>query len=173
MKARPKFRFLVIAALLALTMRACVLETVRVSDDSMLPVFADDDVALVCKACYGLRVPGSGAMLLEWKAPAHGDLVVVAGAGDPPTTLLRRITALPGETAKLEDGSTVELKPGEYFLSAEKKEGTVDSRKIGPVPRRTIVGKVTHSWNGKTPSKEGDSQVQSADPNRRILRPVL
>lgn len=171
-----RIRLLLWVAFAALCMRACVLEPVKLTDDSMAPTFAEGDVALTFKLRYGIRVPGAGAMLLEWQEPKVGDLVVVAAVGEPAATLLRRVAAGPGEKARLENGTEVTLKPGEYFVLADKKDGTLDSRRIGPVLRRTIIGKVTHRWvsgDAKTPSSPADSQVDSSEPNRRSLLPVL
>lgn len=168
-----RIRLLLWAVFAAFLMRACVLEPVKLSDDSMTPTLADGDVAFVSKLRYGIRVPGAGAMLIEWREPQKGDLVVAASVGDPTVTLLRRVGAVPGEKARLDDGNVVTLKPGEYFLVADKKEGTLDSRRIGPVLRRTIIGKVTHRWTAKTPSSPGDSRVDSSEPKGRTLLPVL
>jgi len=168
-----RIRLFLWVAFAALLMRACVLEPVQISDDSMAPTFASGDVAFVYKLRYGLRVPGAGAMLLEWQEPRVGDLVVAASIADPPVTLRRRVAALPGDRAKLTNGTEITLKPGEYFLVADKKSGTLDSRQIGPVLRRTIIGKVTHRWTTKTPSTLRDSQVDSSESKGRTLLPVL
>jgi signal peptidase I len=153
----------------ALLLRACVLEPVRVTDESMTPVLQEGEVVLVSKFRYGLRVPGAGAILAEWDPPQKGDLVVAVSVGDPPVNLLRRITGLPGEKMPLPDGKELVLKEGEYFLSAEQKDA-IDSRKLGPAPRKTIIGKATHIWLAKRPSAEAGSQVESS--NRRLLQPL-
>lgn len=155
-----RLKYLFFAACVAFAMRACVVEPVRLSDDSMAPAFSDGDVAFVSKLSYGIRVPGAGAMLWEWAAPKKGDLVVAVNVGDPPVSLMRRIGALPGEKVTVE-GKEIELKAGQYFLLAEKKEGVMDSRRFGPVPRRSIIGKVTYAWVPKNPSNEEGSKVES------------
>lgn len=159
----------------ALGLRACVLEPVRMTDESMLPMLQDGDVALVSKLRYGLRIPGAGAMVLEWQEPQKGDLVVAVSVGDPPISVLRRITAVAGEKVMDPDGKEITLKEGEFFLAAEQKDA-IDSRKLGPVPRKTIIGKATHVWLGKRPSPEASSQVESAQsaPQSawRVLQPL-
>jgi signal peptidase I len=165
-----RLKFVLLAACTALVMRACVVEPVRLTDDSMSPLFSDGDVAFVSKLRYGIRVPGAGAMLWEWAEPQKGDLVVAVSIGDPPVNLMRRISGLPGEKVVWE-GKEVELKAGEYFLRAEKEEGVMDSRNFGPVPRRSIIGKVTYAWVPKSPSKEDGSKVESE--KSRTLQPVL
>lgn len=167
---------LIWVAALALVLRACVLEPVRITDDSMQPRLLDGDVALVSKLRYGLRVPGAGALLLEWASPAVGDLVVSVAVGDPPVNVLRRITAVAGDKVTMPDGKEATLKEGEFWLAAEQNEGVMDSRKMGPVPRKSIVGKATHVWLAKRPSAQGGSQVESQQPERsagwRFLQPL-
>jgi signal peptidase I len=158
-------------AAVALVLRACVLEPVRMTDESMSPVLQEGDVALVSKLRYGLRVPGAGSLLAEWNAPRDGDFVVAVSVGDPPVSLLRRITGVPHEKVKLPDGKELLLKEGEYFLSAEGAD-SMDSRKLGPVPRKAIIGKATHIWLAKRPSAEAGSRVESPKPEWRILQPL-
>ncbi len=165
MRKRFKAIFFVICA--AFLMRACVLEPVRMSDESMSPVLSEGEVALVSRLAYGLRVPGAGAMLLRWKKPEKGDLVVAVAVGDPPVNLLRRIENLPGESVpNIEGNSTIQLKANEYYLVAEQKDGVMDSRKLGPIPERAIIGKVTYLWGAKKSSNEAQSKVESAEPER-------
>jgi signal peptidase I len=162
---------LFLVAFAALVMRACVIEPVRITDDSMAPLFSDGDVVFVSKLHYGVRVPGAGAMLWEWSKPKKGDLVVVDGVGDPPVSLLRRIVALPGEKV---DWSTTRgglLGADEYFVDADKKEGVVGGWQLGPVRRRAIIGKVSYTWFAKNPSKQEESKVESGE--ARIPQPVL
>lgn len=154
--------------LAALVMRACVFEPVRLADDAMLPLLGEGEVALISKLRYGLRVPGAGAVLVEWDAPRKGDLVAAVAVGDPPLNLLRRVGAVPGEKATLGDGSVVELKPGEFFLVADQPTAAIDSRKFGPVPRKAIIGKATHVLFGKRVSGEAGSGVESS----RTLEPL-
>lgn len=157
----------------AMVMRACVLEPVRSIDDSMAPKVLSGETVLVSKIRYGLRVPGAGAMLVEWSAPQRGDMVVVASVGDPPVTLLRKISGIPGDTVKLPDGKTAVLKDSEYFLEAEQKENALDSRQFGPVLRRAIIGKATHIWfsGDQSASDEEHSRVESD--KSRFLRKIL
>jgi signal peptidase I len=147
----------------ALCLRACVVESVRMSDDSMLPPLREGDVVFVSKLRYGLRMPGAGAILVEWASPQKGDLVVAVAVGDPPVNLLRRITGVPGDKVNGVDGKEITLKVGEYFLAAEQKDAT-DSRKLGPVSRKTLIGKATYVWAAKRPSTETSSRVESTKP---------
>ena len=156
---------------MALGLRACVFESVRMTDDSMLPLLHDGDVVFVSKLRYGLRIPGAGAILAEWSPPQKGDLVVSVSMGDPPVNLLRRITAVAGDKVAGPDGKDLTLKDGEFFLAAEQKDG-MDSRKIGPVNRKAIIGKATYVWVAKRSSSETGSQVESSKSDWRVLQPL-
>jgi signal peptidase I len=166
-----RIKILLLVALAALVMRACVVEPVRLTDDSMAPYLSEGDVAFVFKLSYGLRVPGSGALLWKWASPHQGDVVVAVNVGDPPVSVMRRISAGPGDVVSWEEGKNVTLKPDEYFLKAEKAEGSVDSQRFGPVPLRSIIGRVSYTWASKNPSKEGGSKVESEKP--RETQPPL
>lgn len=164
---RGRFRAIFFVVCAAFFMRACVLEPVRMSDESMSPVLNEGEIAFVSRLAYGLRVPGAGAMLLRWKSPQKGDLVVAVAVGDPPVNILRRVESLPGESVRnIEGNNTIELKSNEYYLVAEQKEGVMDSTKIGPIPERAIIGKVTYLWGSKKSSNERHSQVESSKSNR-------
>jgi signal peptidase I len=157
----------------ALTLRACVIEPVRLTDDYMAPTLQEGDLAFVSKVKYGLRVPGSGAMLISWAEPQKGDLVVAVNLGDPPATLMRRIGGLPGEKVPGPEGAEITLKDQEYFLVADSKGEASDSRRFGPVPQKSLLGKVSFTWITKKSSTAGASKVESVGSNRSESRPKL
>jgi signal peptidase I len=140
---------------LALGLRACVVEPVRVNDDAMSPKYREGDVLYINKLTYGLRVPGSGAILWDWVSPQRGDVVVVASVGDPPRTILRKISAREGD--KFPKGQELDfvLRPNEFGLGAEQEEFDQDARKLGPIPRRTILGTPLWVWrkNSAAPAR--------------------
>jgi len=138
--------------ILALLMRGCVLETARNPDDVMAPSLQAGDITLVWKLSYGIRIPGSGAILWDWGNIHRGDIVVVSDVGDPPRSFIRRVAAIPGDLVLLpEVKGPTKLKEGEYFLEAsEQNDKVIDSRQLGAISRRAIIGKVTHVWHPST-----------------------
>lgn len=88
------------AFVLALGLRACVFETFSVSGTAMAPAVFPGDTVIASKVSYGLRVPGSGALLVQWSDIRPGDLVVLNGVGEPPMTLLRRVVAVGDRTKR-------------------------------------------------------------------------
>ncbi len=143
------------------------------TDDSMVPRLNEGDIVFVSKVSYGLRVPGAGALLLEWKQPQKGELVLVASMSDPPATVLRRIANVPGEQIQLPGKDPQILKADEYFLLAETQAEALDSRLFGPLARRFIVGKATHVWPSKTSSASGGSGVESSKSIWRLPQRIL
>ncbi len=95
---------LIFALVLALGLRACVFETFTVTGTAMAPAVFPGDTVIASKIDYGLRVPGSGAMLIQWGDFKRGDLVILSNVGDPPMTLIRRIVGIPGEEDLVEEG---------------------------------------------------------------------
>ncbi|NUM89165.1 MAG: signal peptidase I [Bdellovibrionales bacterium] len=147
-------RLLGVAAF-AVVFRACVCEPVRISDDSMTPALVEGDVVFVSKIRYGLRIPGPGSVPWEWSRIRRGDLVMAAGVGNPPVTVVRRVEAVPGERVR-----EITLAHDQYLLTMDHEssaEGTV-------VPRRAVVGKVTHIW---LPS---GARVESGKPGKFLQK---
>lgn len=127
----------------------------------MAPTYFEGDLVLVSKLSYGLRVPGAGTMLVQWNQPELEDLVVAVNLGDPPQTLLRRIKGKAGMTVAGVDGQNIGIKEGEFFLLSDSLAETVDSRKFGLVPKKSIVGKVIWAWSSKKSSTTDQSKVES------------
>jgi hypothetical protein len=133
-------------------LRACVVETVKVTDKTM-DIVEPGDTIVVNKLNYGLRIPGSGALMLQWQSITRGDLVVVVDVSDPPQTLLRRIAAVPGDSYLLPTDThgvnrTRVLKADEYAVTADKMEGAPTSTSFGAISRRAIIGKAKYIWRG-------------------------
>lgn len=104
------FKKIIFAFVLALCLRACVFETFKVSGTAMAPAVFPNDTVIASKVSYGVRVPGSGELLVQWSDIQPGDLVVVSGVGDPPMTLLRRIAAV-GESEVSVSGEIIRVSP--------------------------------------------------------------
>ena len=131
----------------ALLLRACVLETVRITDNTMLPEVKPGDIGIIWKLNYGLRIPGTGAMIVEWNSVKKNDLVVLADIGNPPQTLLRRVIAVPGEKVKdPTQNKEIMLGVDDFWVLSEMLETAPDSRNFGVVPRRAILGKAKYIW---------------------------
>lgn len=152
---------------LALAVRGCVVEPVRISDDAMAPTLWAGDVILVEKISFGLRIPGPGALIADWSHIRRGDLVLVSDVGEPPMTLIRRVIAVPGDKvdfATAPGGDTV-LKAREYLVAMDQKPKELGGRDMRIlVSRQAIVGKAWRIWI------PADSKVESGEPRNFLQR---
>lgn len=96
-----------------------------VKGKSMEPTFHDGQVVLV----------GKGGLLFG--ALKRGDVVVFTRGRD---LLVKRVLALPYETAP--DGTRVP--PDHIYVVGDNLEVSEDSRTFGPIPLKTVIGKVLY-----------------------------
>ena len=136
-------------------LRGCIIEPVRTTDDSMAPFVTQGEIVLISKVDYGIRIPGSGAMLWEWKQPQVGDIVAVVGVGDPPVNVLRRLKLVGGSTYTAPDGKVIKLKDDQFYVEALQVDSAMDSKQLGPVGIRSILGKVAYVWSPKNKNNNG------------------
>ncbi len=120
-----------LAVLIALAIRAVVIEPFRIPSGSMLPTLLIGDHLFVNKFLYGAQVPFTTVRLPGWRKPARGDVVVFRVARDahggiypadekpdfPKDDFVKRIVGMPGERIEVRsggvvyvDGKAVELK---------------------------------------------------------------
>ena len=73
----------------------------------------------------------------------HGDIVVASfGNGSNDVRLVKRVTAVAGETAQMADGKQIRLGADQLFLEGDNSLASTDSRVYGPVTRNQIIGRV-------------------------------
>jgi signal peptidase I len=144
-----------IACLVALAVRAYILEAVYASTASMEPALAVKEFVFVVRCWY------------VFKVPQRGDVVLIRQADKG---LIKRVIGLPGETlevrakevwingAKLNEPYAVHrendlvegrdefpatvVPPGSYFVMGDNRDRSQDSRNWGPVKKEQITGKV-------------------------------
>jgi signal peptidase I len=128
-------RFLKVAAVVAgcaLVAALGVSRVVRryvVVGRSMLPAYEPGERLLVEALTYRLR------------RPRAGEVVVVRQPGSGGRLDLKRIAAGPGETTRVEGVERV-LTDDEWFVQGDNALESTDSRQLGPVRQRDIVGRV-------------------------------
>ena len=154
-------RFLLVV-LLVLLVRQFVFEPVRVKGRSMMSTLHNGEIMLVTKCDYLLGAPSRqdviichypGRYLDKWK------LI--------PQYFVKRLIGLPGDTVEIREGvvfvngrelyepyldsahtrrkSNMEprlLGEDEYFVLGDNRDHSNDSRRIGPIRRKDLVGRV-------------------------------
>lgn len=110
-----------LAVLIALAIRAFVIEPFRIPSGSMLPTLLIGDHLFVNKFLYGAQVPYTSVRLPGWREPERGDVVVFRVARDahggiypaderpelPQDDFVKRIVGMPGERIEVRSGGTV------------------------------------------------------------------
>jgi len=121
------FRAFAIAIILALCIRALIIQAFKIPSGSMIPTLYVGDQLLVTKFTYGVKLPFSGKRLLDFRKPRLGDIVVFK----PPKSVMsswvehelrlpfsnrvlykwksqvdfiKRIVGLPGNKVEVKDG---------------------------------------------------------------------
>lgn len=131
----------------------------KVSGRSMDPTFHDGDYILTDKITYRVS------------EPQYGDIVVFKNPRNEKQDFIKRVIATPGDTIRLDnnvfylnskplsedylsdkintrgnnflqEGSTVEIGEGQYFVVGDNREHSSDSREWGTVTKKEIIGKV-------------------------------
>ena len=67
---------IVIAVLIALFIRAFIVQAFKIPSSSMEPTLLVGDYLLVNKFIYGVRIPYSDIKFFEYKKPKRGDIIV-------------------------------------------------------------------------------------------------
>jgi signal peptidase I len=147
---------LAVAVLAALLLRGFVVQPYFIPSGSMEPTLQINDKVLVNKLAYDFH-------------PVHrGDIIVFGKPADDYSPgikdLIKRVIGLPGETISASGGSVyingqklnepwlpkgtitgdftpVHIPPGEYFVMGDNRGNSADSRVIGPIAKKLIVGR--------------------------------
>jgi len=160
----------VVAVLVAVLLRAFVVQTFYIPSGSMEPTLAIGDRILVNKLSYDLHGVDRGNIVVFSRPPAEN-------CGGPEVNdLVKRVIGLPGNVVSVSggyvyiDGKRLDeswlpaseqgvttpgppgtpyslVKPfkvptGDYFVMGDNRTDSCDSRYWGPIPKSLIVGKV-------------------------------
>lgn len=98
---RENIEAIVFALILALIIRAFVVQAYKIPSGSMLDTLFIGDHILVNKFVYGVRMPFTNKTILPVSKPKRGDIVVFKAPVDPPKDFIKRVIGLPGEKIEL------------------------------------------------------------------------
>jgi signal peptidase I len=91
---------IVMALILALILRAYVVQAFKIPSGSMLPTLLIGDHILVNKFIYGTKLPFSENRVLVLRSPERGDMIVFKYPEDPPRDFIKRVIAVEGDIIK-------------------------------------------------------------------------
>jgi len=160
---------IIVAFLLAMVVRAFVIQAFKIPTGSMRMTLLEGDLILVNKFIYGARVPFTKLQLPALRPPKRGDVIVFIYPEDKKKDFIKRLVALPGETVEIKGGSIyINNKPAQepifnqiyyynrgdfgaegqkivvpkdnYFVLGDNSASSRDSRYWGFVPKDNLLG---------------------------------
>ena len=108
-KVREYAETLIIALLIALFVRAFVVQAFKIPSSSMEPTLLIGDHLLVNKFIYGIRIPLTDKKILQFSEPQRGDVIVFIPPHERNKDFIKRVIGLPGDK--------VEVKGREIYIN--------------------------------------------------------
>lgn len=134
------FGSVLIAVLIALTLRWSLLEAFVIPSESMLPTLLVNDHIFVNKIIYGVRWPFTKKWITRFANPKRGEVMVFRYPENPSVYYIKRVVGIPGDRIFYEKG---DLYINDILVS-----------KVAP------TGRVKAEWDwlntGDTDSRGGD-----------------
>lgn len=168
--AKEWIESIIIAFVMAMVIRAFVVQAFKIPTGSMRPTLIEGDIILVNKFIYGAKIPFTNWHLPKIREPKTGDVIVFVYPIDPKKDFIKRLIALPGETVEIKNGTVyINDKPlvdalfnqryyynrgdfgqenkkivvpqDNFFVMGDNSASSQDSRYWGFVPRKNVLGK--------------------------------
>ena len=93
----------IIAILLALFIRAFVVQAFKIPSGSMKPTLLIGDHILVNKFIYGVKIPFTDHFVLQIKKPKRGDIVVFKWPRNEKKDFIKRVIGVEGDKVEIKD----------------------------------------------------------------------
>lgn len=162
---------IVIAVILALFIRAFIIQAFKIPSGSMIPTFEIGDRIFVNKFLYGARIPFTDIRLPAVREPRRGDIIVFVSPEPPKKDFVKRLIAIGGESIEIRDGKIVvnaetvneplsiasvyyynrgdygregqriAVPKDSYYALGDNSASSRDSRYWGFVPKKNLIGK--------------------------------
>jgi signal peptidase I len=167
---------IVIAVLIALFIRAFIVQAFKIPSSSMEPTLLVGDHLLVNKFIYGVRIPYTNIKFFQYKKPQRGDIIVFIFPKDRSKDFIKRVIGTEGEKVaiihnkiyindkmiddpwgyfvkpmpSIEDFNPVKVPKDSLFVMGDNRDNSQDSRFWGFVNINEVKGKaliVYFSWD--------------------------
>jgi len=92
------------AVVVALILRAFVIEAFKIPSGSMIPTLLIGDHIFVNKFIYGLRIPWTFYKFFEFSKPRRGDVVVFIKPDEPDKDFIKRVVGVAGDVVEIRGG---------------------------------------------------------------------
>jgi signal peptidase I len=129
---------ILMALLLALFIRTFIVQAFKIPSGSMIPTLAIGDHILVNKLSYGIRIPFLEKYLVEFGAPARGDVIVFIYPEDRSKDFIKRVIGVAGDNVEVRNkkvyinGKAVEDSHAHFEGYDPQLGGTVNGDNYGP-----------------------------------------
>ena len=167
---------IIIALVLALFIRAFLVQAFKIPSGSMLETLLIGDHLLVNKFIYGTRIPFTNTYVFQGQQPERGDIIVFKYPRNPSIDYIKRIVGIPGDKLMMRDkvlyhnGQALQepyvrhtptsdrsrdnfaeltVPENHYFAMGDNRDESADSREWGFVHKDAIHGKawrIYWSW---------------------------
>ncbi|MEW6052205.1 MAG: signal peptidase I [Nitrospirota bacterium] len=88
---------IITALILALLIRAYVVQAFKIPSGSMIPTLLIGDHILVNKFIYGTKIPFTDTKILSFSEPGKGDIIVFRYPENPEKDFIKRVVATEGD----------------------------------------------------------------------------
>jgi signal peptidase I len=162
---------IITALILALVIRAYVVQAFKIPSGSMIPTLLIGDHILVNKFIYGTEIPFSGNRILAFRQPEKGDVIVFKYPENPKKDFIKRVVGTEGDVIAERDKvlyvngkpvvepfarhfdrlirmndprdnfGPVSVPEGKVFVMGDNRDQSYDSRYWGFVDVEAIKGK--------------------------------
>jgi len=131
-----------VAVLVALLLRAFVVEAFKIPSGSMIPTMEVGDHIFVNKFLYGLRIPFTKIKFFEYRKPKRGEVIVFIYPKEPDKDFIKRIVAV--------EGDTVQVRHGVLFVNGQE----VDHKRLPGEWTYSDYDETTDRWSQRTCVRE-------------------
>ena len=92
-----------VAVMIALFLRAFVVEAFKIPSGSMIPTMEVGDHIFVNKFIYGIRIPFTKIKFFEYRAPKRGEVIVFIYPREPDKDFIKRIVGVAGDRIEVRE----------------------------------------------------------------------
>lgn len=100
---REYIESILIAIIMALIIKTFFVQAFKIPSGSMLPTLQIGDHILVNKFIYGTKIPFTDRIIIPFKTPQRGDIIVFKFPEDEKKDFIKRVIGLPGDVVEIRD----------------------------------------------------------------------
>jgi signal peptidase I len=100
-RLRENIEALILAIVLALFIRAFVVQAFKIPSGSMKNTLQIGDHILVNKFIFGVKLPYFNTTIIPYKKPQRGDIIVFKFPQDPKKDFIKRTIGIPGDVVEI------------------------------------------------------------------------